>query len=261
MNKTLSIYEGTHLTFTLPSGKTATIREHAAIDDDTLTAGLSKYGGSVMVKNFNNYVAGILIELDGSKKITVGDVENLLLVDKHYIMLKSRIHSIGETMDILHSCQGKDCNTETEYEIDLSVYDDDLSNPITNYTEDDELRIRPKHISEPYFEIETPSKRKVRLDYLTGKGENYVLQQTKTGNLKASADILSRFPKVEVDGEWVEVKNVNVFSKKDIITLKKAVSDHDKQFSLTADVVCPHCGLEDTIPLILVKDFFFPEEI
>lgn len=261
MSNELKIYEGEKLSFQLPSGKMATIREHTAMDDDILTAGLAKHGSNVMVKNFNNYVTAILTELDGKTKVTVSDVENLPLSDKYYLILKSRIHSLGDEVMIKLTCPNEECRAESEYTIDLNEYDQDLANPLQEYREADELRVRPIDIGEGYFEIELPSKRKVRLEYLTGKGENYVLAQSKTGNLKASAEILSRFPKVEVGGEWLEVKSLNVFSKKDSIVIKNAISAKDPQFSLSTEVKCEECGEIHTLPLILTKDFFFPEEI
>lgn len=267
----LALFQGQTFEFVLPSGAIAVIREHSATDDDILTTTTKgKTEAENFLGNLNRYVAAILLnkpyEPESSAKPTVKDVENLRLKDKHYIIFKSRILSIGETLEMTHTCSNEQCKAKEEYEIDLSAYDRELGmshEELAELVDDDKLCITPypEDYTNPTFEVLVPSGKTVTLEYLNGQGENYVLEQSKRNNLVASSDIISRRPRVDVGGTPHEVKNVNIFSKKDKVAISKAIKQHDSQFPMSVLVTCEHCGTQRYIPLITIQDFFFPEEM
>lgn len=266
MDNSLSIYEGSKLEFTLPSGAKAIIREHSAMDDDIITAGSNRGDVGILIKNLNKYVAAILLnnpyDPESKKRITLPEVEKLRLKDKHYIIFKSRIHSIGETIEIEHTCRNESCGLKTDYVVNLLDYDRDLS--LEEIEADEDKLAIDRYVTkydETFFEVEVPSGRKVRLEYLNGVGENFILEHTKRNTLAASGDILARQPKVLVDGEWQEIKSVNIFSKKDAMALTKACKAKDSQFAMTVKIECEACGTVEYIPLITLRGFFFPEEM
>lgn len=267
----LTVFQGQTFEVVLPSGAIAVIREHSAADDDILTVrSKAKTPAEDFIGNMNKYVAAILqnkpYEPESSAKPTLKDVENLRLKDKHYIIFQSRILSIGETLEIEHTCSDETCKVKEIYEIDLKEYDRDLTLPIEELKElqdEDKLCIMPypKGYQESTFEVRLSSGKTVILEYLNGHGENFVLQQNKRNDLKASSEIISRRPKIEVDGTLHEIKNVNIFSKRDKVEISKAIKENDQQFAMSAIITCDHCGNIEYLPLITLQDFFFPEEM
>lgn len=270
-NNELTVFQGQTLEFKLPSGAIAIIREHSASDDDILS---SSHKGKNVTENFlgnlNRYVAAILqnkpYEPESKSKPTIKDVEQLRLKDKHYIIFKSRIFAIGEILDMTYTCNNESCKAKEEYDVDLTQYDRDLNlsySELVDSMDDDKLCIMPykEDYTNPTFTVNLSSGKTVTFEYLNGEGENYVLEQSKRNSLVSSSDIISRKPKVEVNGSLHEVKNVNIFSKKDKIEITKAIKDLDSQFPMSVLITCDHCGTQQYIPLITVQDFFFPEEI
>lgn len=270
-HNSLTVFVGQTQEIVLPSGAIAVIREHSAADDDILTtSSKGKTDGENYLHNLNRYVASILqnkpYEPSSSAKPTVKDVELLRLKDKHYIIFSSRMFSIGETLDVNHKCGNEECKQSDEYEVDLKQYDRDLTltyEELEAILDDDKLAIMPyrEDYTHLFFEVVTPSGLKVKLEYLNGLGENFMLAHSRRNTSVASTSIIARRPQVEVNGEWREIKNINVFSKKDIISINKAIDTHDKQFPMSALIECAGCGNQTYLPLIAVKDFFFPGEI
>lgn len=267
----LAVFVGQNFELVLPSGAIAIIREHSAADDDILSTNQKgKSSAENFLHNLNRYVAEILqnkpYDPESKQKPTLKDVENLRLKDKHYIIFKSRILSIGENLDLNYTCPSATCGAKDEFEIDLTQYDRDLSlshEELADMVDDDKLCITPYKVGyqEKTFEVNLSSGRTVVLEYLNGNGENYVLAQSKNNNLKASSDIISRRPKIEIDGSLQEIKNVNIFSKRDKVEITKAIKKLDDQFPMSILVTCEGCGRQEFIPLIAIQDFFFPEEM
>lgn len=247
----LEVFKGTELSFILPSNESITIREQSAADDDVLSAATR---GSTVIDAINNFIMGIVTEYKGKKGITQDDVLNMKLKDKHFILLKTRIHSIGSTVEFDHKCDS--CGQESHWEEDLAQYDADFSSPKETHGE---KAPKPYDVgSGPHFEITLSSGKKFRLYYLNGKGEKKILQAMKNGTLSKNVELFSRDIHIEVQGEWTPISSVNILSKREGVELSKAVAEKDTQFLLGADVVCPSCGHTEFLPFTTISDFFFP---
>lgn len=269
--KELTVFNGSNLEFILPSGATAIISEHSAVHDDILTKGsTTRADYSTLVKNLNNYIVSLLqnnpYNPESKKKITLDEVKKLRLNDKYYIVFKSRLHSIGSELDIEHIFNGDEDKVKHEFEINLEEYDRDLSlshEELAQLRDEEELCIEryKEGYEKTFFEVQLSSGKTVQLNYHTAEGELYVLEKMKRNEIVASTEILARRPKIKQDDEYLEIKNLNVFSKKDTIELKKAIKDNDLQWPFSIGLVDPATEKTEYLPLITVKDFFFPDEI
>src|SRR5690554_3954972 len=250
MEKTeLKLFQGTPLTFITPSGVSVTIREQSG-EDDAILSRISSREQAEVINNMNTFVASIVTENGYNNKsyLTLDEAENLKLKDKHYIILKSRLHSIGSELEFDYTCQEESCNETFGVVEDLEQYDQDLDNP--GKAED-----LFKHVITPYpngssstVEITLSSNRKIRFEYLTGKGEKYILNAFKKDNFSANTEVFARKLSIEDNGQWVELSSLNIFSKKETTEIRKAIKENDKQFNGGVEVKCPHCRTEAFLP-------------
>lgn len=247
----LEVFKGTELSFTLPSNDQITIREQSAADDDVLSAATR---GSTVIDTINNFVMGIVTEYRGKKGITKDEVLSMKLRDKHFILLKTRMHSIGPIVEFDHKCDS--CGQESHWEEDLTQYDADFSSPVETHGPKAPKPYEPD--SGPQFEIELSSGKRFRLYYLNGRGEKKILQAMKNGTLSKNVELFSRDIHIEVQGEWTPISSVNILSKREGVELSKAVAEKDAQFLLGSDVVCPNCNHQEFLPFTTISDFFFP---
>ena len=251
----LQVFKGRELRFTLPSGKEITIREQSAADDDIIT---SNNRNDNPLENLNRFIMAITTQFNGKNNITMDEVLGLGLRDKYFILLKTRIHSIGETLDFKYNCS---CGCESEWTENLLDFDRDFSNP-------EDPNAGPKaplpypQGANGFFEITLSSGKKFRMKYLDGYGENFVLRALKNNTLAKSMELFSReLHWLPETGEPVKVSSLNAFSKKEGIELSKAVNNIDPQFLMGSEIICPNCQKEEFVSLIGIPDFFFPAGI
>lgn len=258
--KTL-VYGNTE-TFTLPSGFSVTIREQNGNDDDVLTNRVT----SEDMSNFDIFIAGIVIETDlpfnVNKRLTVEGARKLLLRDKYFILLKSRINSIGK--EISFEYQWGDSREPDNYTEDLTQFVWDYSKPFPQPGDEDYYSDRIKPYAKGAYdsiEITTPSGKELRFNILSGIGEKYLLQlspeaQTKNQELQAR--------QLEIKGEkgWEKVTNFAVFTTSEMRYLRKIVSELDESVVLGSEVRNPrNPEMFDRFPIMSLRGFFFPEEI
>jgi hypothetical protein len=63
------------------------------------------------------------------------------------------------------------------------------------------------------------------------------------------------------DGNWVKIENFNMFTKKEMIEIKKAVHEVDPPYSFTTQIENPKTGQILNYPIMAGQDFFYPVEI
>jgi hypothetical protein len=256
--ETLQTYVGTPLTIFLPSGHTVTIREQNGDDDATLSM-ITKGKGRDQIDNLNRFISSIIIQNGFTNKpfMTVDEVESLRLRDKYYILLKSRMHSLGEEVVFLNTCSDKDCKHEMECTEDLKLFDADLEDYHPQPTD-------YKYAVKPYtdggkdltHEFDLASGKRVRFDYMTGKGEKKALEAYRNDASK-NTELYARNFAIKVGNDWQSLGSMAVFGPKDMAQIRKEVEKWDSQFILASEVTCPKCGNEMLIPMNGIQDFFF----
>lgn len=255
-NQELSIYVGTPLTLFLPSGYRVTIREQNGQDDETLST-ITNGKPRDQMDNTNRFIASIIINngLTDKPYMTLDEVENMRLKDKYYILLKSRMHSLGEEVVFINTCTN--CKHEMECTEDLTIYDADLENYKPN-PEAYKFAIKPYSVPHDvtHHEFTLSSGKRIRFKYLTGKSEKKTLEYYKSTASK-NTDLYIRELSVQVGTEWKVLGSMNVFSPKEMAQIRKVVETEDSQFILASEVDCPSCGNQMLIPLNGIADFFF----
>ena len=262
--KELQDFYGKVEKFKSPSGYYFTIREQTGDDEDIISRMKDAKDGS----SVNKFVSAIVVDNDytDNSRLTESQVESLKLNDKYYILLKSRILSLGSDLTYTHKCGNTLCEKENDYEEDLNNFDCDLELVDTNMIDDKYpgIRVKPyKYGKDEFRELVLDSGKKLRYRYLDGKGEKRIINLNKD-NITINQPLLSRDLSLFKDdsssgsGQWVKIQRFDVFTSKEMQVIRRDVMENDKQFTIDSEVTCPHCNHKEVISLILLPAFFFP---
>jgi len=238
-----------------PSGVIVVIREATGSDDDIFSGGTAKD-----YELLNRYLAAIIIEGPEPGSMTAAKVAEFPLRDKYFILLASRIFSLSPTL-IFQYTWGEGM-VPIEYEIDLEEY-------LWDYKEDFPLVGTPGYFDqrippypspfEEWIEIDL-GERRVRLNYLTGVGEAYMLElpeAQKSINKQLVARNLSLFE----NNSWHIVKNFMAFTSREMVTIRLKLQEVDPEVSGLVTITNPNTGEIENISLLGIVDFFFPTKI
>lgn len=250
-------------TFKAPSGVEYTIREQNGQDEEVLTnVGEANRGMSI-----TNFMQAIIMSTSyKAGKLSIAETLNIPLLDRQAILLHSRIFSIGEVLEFKYKWPVENKPEEFEeyeYELDLREY------LFENYDREsitpEEVEAKPKAIPlyptevKEFLTFNLRSGKKVRFHVANGHTELY-LTKLRPVDQSRNTDFIARGLELEVDGKWERVTNFTLFSVKDMREIRKYVNDYDPVNNLTTNIENPKTGENIDIALLLLPDFFFPEE-
>jgi hypothetical protein len=249
----------------LPSGNMVTIREQNGNDDDVISSFGNEAQDATVI---NRFIAGLIIKntfpfAKTREKMSEKEILKVKLKDKYFILLASRIFSLGPV--VLFEWDWKDgSGLKVPYEEDLSLY-------LWNYQEEFPEPGQPDYFEKrmtPYFgfdedgrrEITLQDGRKVRYKAMDGESENYILglpveQRTVNAALKA------RRLEVFEGSSWQLVVNFSGFNPRLMSEIRKDVNTYDEQFDGITEIENPKTGQPLNLSLLAIPDFFFPREI
>lgn len=241
-----------------PSGFHYVIREQNGEDEDIL----SNPKDSRNLMNLTKFISSIVVKTDATKnnKLTINDALSIPLLDRYFILISSRIFSIGSEIEFDYTW---DNGTKLSYTEDLNNYLFDYSSVPT----DEELANKPNAI--PFYperdsitnKVITLSSGKVcSFHALNGYSEQYMLnlpEDKKTRN----AELIARGLALNVDGTFEKVQNFKNFSVKDMAEIRKAVQAFDPTFQGLTELENPSTGEKVNYPIMAAQSFFFPTEV
>ncbi len=238
--------------YTSPSGLKFILREQTGDDDEKMSAAQSE---TTMV---NTYVANVIVKGPDDKPMGPEEVKKLRLGDKYFLLLVSRILSLGSTLYFKYQWDGS--NESIEYEEDLNKFVWDYSTP---YPVEGDPNFFDQRIS-PYPKEEfmngTIGDIQIRMDYLDGHGEDYLLKlppNQRTVNKELIARNLRMF-----DGkDWKAIVNFKSFSARDMIYIRNLAHDNDPPIDGLMALDNPFTGEKIDLPILGIKDFFYPVKI
>lgn len=245
------------LKFKIPSGLEVTIREQNGDDDDVISRLKNNNDGT----SINKFIASICLEVEGLPgKPSHNDILKWKNRDKYYVLLKSRIFSLGETLTYNYKCINPDCGKESTFEEDLRLYDRDFSKPLEETNNGFKYQVQPYLTSSPTVEIDLTSGKKVRYKYLNGLSEKKLLEINKD-EISKNTELLVRDMEWFNGGQWHKLQRFDVFSSKDMMEIRSHITKYDMPFDAVSDCKCPYCQKVANISLLAQPSFFFPQEI
>lgn len=237
------------ITFVAPDGTTITIRERNGEDEDILSRSKNSQDGSA----FTKFLQRIIVDRDGQGPLSHAQLMSMKVRVKYFILLKSRIQSLGSEMIFKHRFQSGE---EIEFTEDLSKFDFDYENQ--------ELHEIEKHHAAPFlntgdsFDFTISSGRECRLSYLTSSVEIEQLQRdqeqaTLNDNLR-----VRKFRVKDKEGAWIPVNNFASLTSRELREIRKELIKNDPDFILQTEVKNPKNNTVEEVSLFLYTDFFFP---
>lgn len=256
-----TILEGQLKTFTAPSGATFTIREQNGADDDVL----SNPSEAKTLANISRFISRIVVD-SSLGKITMEKAHNLPSLDRYAILVNSRIHSMGESLEFEYDWGENGGKQLYEQSLEEYLFDYSQRDTIT----EEELAEKPNAI--PFYPlgdvvkdipVTTRSGKELIFDVLTGVGEaTYVSlpleKRTKNAELLVR-NLRYRIPDTD---KWEVVKNFELFSYKDMVDIRSEVARVDPSFIGRVDITNPEDPTQtEVLNLVGIPSFFFPGEI
>jgi len=265
--KLIEVY-GEVQTLITPSGHEVTIRMQTGEDDDILSNAKGVLDGS----STNRFISGIVVHTDitDNGKMNLDDARSLKLCDRYFIMIASRIFSIGQTVKFKYKWPDRndieDYNNEIEYEEDLGVFIWDYHNPDNLFPFKGHEEYFSERIQEHQGgkdicrELTLKSKKVLRYNYMNGHAEKWLMslpEERQTVN----SGIISRNLEQKINEKWVKVHNFKTFTPQDMREIRNDVLEFDPAINLITELKHPQSKETIEYPIVASPDFFFPREI
>lgn len=269
------------LPISLPTGNWVIIREQNGDDDSIISnVALQKDASSI-----NLFVAAIVAYSPKAKSpngiLTLGEVLAMTIRDKYVIIIKSRIFSMGKTLEFTYTWNDQPTNPVT-YEEDLTRYIWDYTTPFpltAEHLDYDPERVAPYKVTEVgdgwlYFNTlgavsDSPSPTKLSTDastkhlrfkLLNGYAERKLLALGESG-MNINTKIMVRELQLLIGSDWHKVESFKPFKPADMAIIRKTISDYDHEFEGNTEVENSTTGDIQIIPLMSIPSFFFPQGI
>ena len=252
---------GDVVTLTTPSSHTITIREQTGEDDDILSNAKGVLDGS----STNKFIAGLIVDTDitPSGLFSIDDAKNLRLADKWFIMISSRIFSLGQILKFTYKWVD---GLEVEYEEDLGLYIWDYSDEAEAFPQKGDpnyfsQRIPPSKLGkQKERELSLKSVKVIKYNFMDGHAEKWLMSLSEEQQ-SINVELLARKVQLKMDSGFVKVENFKTFSPRDMMEIRKDVEEYDRAISLITELIHPNTGDKVDYPLIASTDFFFPREV
>lgn len=245
------------MTFFVPSGYQYEIREQNGEDEEIL----SNPADLKDLMNFTKFIQAIVVKTDftQSGRLTVEDALRIPVNDRYCILFKSRIFSLGDSVEFSYEWEKKQ---KVDYEQDINEL---LFNDYSQTPTEEELNAKPDAI--PYypdgkkteFEITLETGKRIKFNLLDGNGERKLVSLPREKQTRNSP-LLCRNLQLEVEGKWETVQNFSLFTVKETHAIRKAVLEVDPTFEGAVDIENPSTGETVRYPIITAPGFFFLTE-
>ena len=248
-------------TLTTPSGHEVTIRMQDGNDDDIISNAVGVEDGTAS----NKFIAGIVVHTDitDNGKFNLDDARALKLCDKYFILVASRIFSLGQNLHFTFTWPDK---VEAEYDEDLGLFLWEYSDkakqfPLPGDKEYFKQRIKPHPFGKDTTKVfKTRTNKELRYRFMNGHGEKYLMDLAP--ELRSiNAELHARNIEQKIGDGWVAVQNFKTFTSMDMVDIRTEIEANDPEIGLTTEI--PHPTTKEIIeyPIIASTDFFFPRGI
>lgn len=239
----------------LPSGRQCIIREQTGEDDEIISRLDSDGSASV-----NHFIRNIVVydsKIEG--RLQPDDVMDMLLRDKYYILISSRVFSLGNILKFNNTWPGDEF--PVSYEQDLLEYIPQYS----SISEDSNISKYAIHQYKiptyDFIEFTTSTGKKMRYRLLNGKSEKYLLRLSENQR-NINSELRARKLQIELDSHgWTDVESFAMFSSSEMREIRGHVQNHDARFDGLMEIQNPNSGEIQIIAILGIPDFFFPRGI
>lgn len=244
-----------------PSGFKYTIRQQTGEDDDIISNTSNALDGTAV----NEFVQVIVIKTDMTPtgRLSLEDVLKMKLCDKYFIIIASRIFSIGQVAKFNYEWSK---GLIVEYEEDLEKYIWDYSDTEKEFPEPGhkgyfKYRIKPHKFGKDYTrEFTLVTGKRIKYDFVNGYGEKYLMLLPED-KLSKNQELFARNIFLFLNTDWVKIENFKNFTPKEMAEIRKDIFHNDPVLEIYTDLENPSTKEKVSYPLLASTDFFFPREI
>lgn len=241
----------------LPNGSQVLVRETNGSDDEILSSAVMSPND--YSDNIDTFLSNVIIEDIGlNRRYSPTEIQSMKLRNKYFILMAVRIISLGERIKFSHDWGGPD---------NLAFYDEELIPYLWDYTKEFptlgqtdyfKYRIKPYETKTDLFEFSIESGKKLRVKYIDGVGERLLIN-SNSQNLNTT--LLAREISLFSENGWAPVKNFLSFKSREMAEIRNVIEKYDEMFDGLVDIQNPKTKQWDSIPLLAIRDFFFPRGI
>lgn len=245
-----------------PSGFSFVIREQNGNDDDVLSNGAGALDGTSAA----NFLSGIVVKTDytSTSKLSQGEAMSLKLCDKYFLVIASRIFSIGQSLKFEY--EWPDLSTAVSYEEDLGLYIWDYGDtknkfPEEGHKEYQEFRIAPHpHGKNKELEFSTSTNKVMKFTFSNSYSEQFLGSLSKEKQSKNN-ELKSRKLSQKIQDRWVEVESFRNYTTTEMREIRNAVFDADPILEVYSEIEHPNSKATQFLPILGQPDFFYPREV
>lgn len=216
--------------------KTFTIREMTGADEEYIhRADIKSNGARVITALLSRCVlsVGTLTKKSvGNPKEWENIFKEMLSGDRDIIMLAIRRESVGDTIEVTHTCPNPDCKAKLKTMLSL----DEL---VIN--EFDGIREIPFELPKGYKDRKGEFHKKGIMRRPNGLDGELLTPLAKNNLAKAETTLLTRICRFE-DGTHIDESIMSGLTKRDRDYLLSVLNDHPMGVDMTVDVMCDRCG-------------------
>lgn len=263
----------------LPTGGWVIIREQNG-DDDGIISNVSLQKDASSINLFVSAIVAFSPKAKASNGIlTLDEVLSMPIRDKYVIIIKSRIFSMGPSLEFSYTWESPVQKT-IYYTEDLTRYVWDYTTPFPFTQESPEYdveRVAPyKMMSDDgewlYFNAQGAMMQKasptlgespvklLRFKLLDGYAERKLLSLGESG-MSINTKILMRELQLWVNNDYHKVESFKSFKPAEMALIRKVISEYDREYEGNTEVENTETGESQIIPLMSIPSFFFPQGI
>jgi len=260
MNAKMEVIDMNTTTFTTPSLFKVTIRETNGEDE----ANLSRVRDSRDITRLARFLASLITEYynphtgETTKNPGYEEIMAWRLADKYYTIYKSRMFSLGE--DLLFTYTFPKAKKSTNLTQDLKEFDRDLSEP--GLTQVENMASPVLFPGDFKRSLTLKSGKILRYTFLNSSGEKNTFEKDINEVSRATEELMCRFLEYyhEPESKWYTVENFRMFSSRDMTEIRSDIKTNDINFQPEVMIMNSDGTLADSVNMLLVPDFFYPEE-
>jgi len=152
--------------------------------------------------------------------------------DRDIMLLELRRISIGDTIEVTHTCPNPECKAKLKTEVEI----DEL-----NILEFDGMREIPFELPRGYKDRKGVLHKTGIMRRPNGLDGELLTPLAKNNIAKAETTLLTRICKFD-DGAYIDESVMASLSVRDRNYLQALLNDHQFGIDMTVDVMCDHCG-------------------
>lgn len=211
--------------------------------------------------NYDKFLCSIVQETDATEsgKVTLDNIDLIPTLDYSYVILYSRMFSIGDEVRFSYNWGKK----VISYSENLKPYLPDYTKPLLTPLDEGYFPYAcPKYPNgkQMVMELSTSSGKKLKYNILNRGGEKKLLEIPRESH-SINTGFIIRGLEQEISGTWYKASSFTNFTPMDMRELRSHLTKNDPEFGAYSAIENPETKERTLVKLLDSPDFFFPAEI